>query len=70
MFILGRAIAGAGAAGIYQGALCIVGLTVPLEKRAIYLGIVPSSFILATCSGPIIGGALTSNAGWRWCFWI
>lgn len=70
MFILGRAIAGAGAAGIYQGALCIVGLTVPLEKRAIYLGVVPSSFILATCCGPIIGGVLTSDASWRWCFWI
>lgn len=62
MFILGRAIAGTDAGGIYLGAFCIVGLTVPLEKRPIYLGVVPSSFIIATRCGPIIGGALTSNA--------
>lgn len=68
MFILGRAIAGAGAADIYQGEFCIVGLTVPLEKRAIYLGIVPNLFIFATCSGPIVRKAFTSNASWRWYF--
>lgn len=37
MFILGRAIAGVGAAGLFQGALCIVGYTVPKLIRPIYL---------------------------------
>ncbi len=44
-FSLGRAIAGVGATGIYQGALFVVELIVPLEKRALYLGVVVSSFI-------------------------
>lgn len=69
-FILGRAICGCGGAGILQGALCIVALSVPLEKRALYLGIVVSSFGVAACFGPIVGGALTDHVTWRWCFWI
>ncbi|GLA89731.1 hypothetical protein AtubIFM56815_004219 [Aspergillus tubingensis] len=46
-FIVGRAITGVGAAGLYQGALSIVGLSVPLEKRPMYLGIVLSVFGIA-----------------------
>lgn len=70
IFIVGRAITGCGGAGILQGALCIVALIVPLNKRAFYLGIVVSSFGAAACFGPIMGGALTDHASWRWCFWI
>ena len=70
VFILGRAISGVGAAGLFQGALCIVGLSVPLAKRPLFLGIVVSSFGLATCFGPILGGALTTDVSWSWCFWI
>ena len=70
IFILGRAITGCGGAGVLQGALCIVALIVPLNKRAMYLGIVVSSFGAAACFGPIMGGALTDHASWRWCFWI
>lgn len=70
MFILGRAIAGVGAAGLFQGALCIVGYTVPKPKRPIYLSLVVSVFGLATCFGPVSGGAFTTKVSWRWCFWM
>lgn len=70
VFILGRAVAGLGAAGLFQGALGIVGLIVPLEKRPFYLGIVVSVFGIAVCFGPIVGGVLTDRASWRWCFWM
>ena len=70
VFILGRAITGCGGAGLLQGALCIVALSVPLEKRPLYLGIVVSSFGAAAGFGPIMGGALTDRLSWRWCFWI
>ena len=67
-FILVRAVTGIGAAGLFQEALCIIALSVPLEKRSLFLGIVISSFGLATCFGPILGGALTNDVSWRWCF--
>ena len=70
VFIVGRAIAGLGAAGLFQGALGIVGFSVPLVKRPLYLGIVVSVFGFATCFGPVLGGAFTSHLTWRWCFWM
>ena len=70
MFILGRAIAGLGAAGILQGSLNIIGHTVELEKRPLYMGIVISVFAVAVCVGPVLGGAFTTRVTWRWCFWM
>lgn len=69
-FILGRAIAGIGAAGILQGGLAIIGAIVPLQKRPLYISVVLSVFGLATCFGPVLGGAFTTSVSWRWCFYM
>ena len=69
-FITGRAIAGVGAAGLFQGGLAIISLIVELEKRPFYIGIVTSVFGLSVCVGPVLGGALTDGLSWRWNFWI
>lgn len=70
VFIAGRAIAGLGAAGILQGALSIIGLVVPIQKRPLYMGIVISVFAITVCVGPPLGGAFTQHVSWRWCFWM
>ncbi|KAE8850566.1 hypothetical protein PTNB73_00418 [Pyrenophora teres f. teres] len=70
MFIIGRAVAGAGAAALYSGGMTIIGFSVPLRKRAIYIAALSSMFGIASVVGPILGGAFTDRLSWRYCFWI
>ena len=70
MLIVGRAVAGAGAAALFSGGMTIVGFAVPLRKRAIYIAALSSMFGISSVVGPILGGVLTDRASWRWCFWM
>jgi len=70
MLIIGRAIAGAGAAGIFSGTLSILAATVELRLRALYTGVLSGLFGVSTAAGPLIGGAFTEHVSWRWVFYI
>lgn len=67
MLIGGRALAGLGAAGLMNGGLNIISNATPLEKRPLYTGIMIGIGQLGLVTGPLIGGALTEHATWRWC---
>ncbi|KAL2139652.1 hypothetical protein VTI28DRAFT_4877 [Corynascus sepedonium] len=70
MLIAGRAVAGAGSSGLMNGAWTIIGSSVPLAKQPVYTGIMMGIGQMALIVGPLIGGALTQYASWRWCFYI
>jgi len=68
--IVGRAIAGAGGAGIASGAYTIIAFSVPPAKRPAFTGLMGAVFGLASVIGPLLGGVFTDNLTWRWCFYI
>ena len=69
ILLLGRAIQGFGAGGIFPVASAFIGDTFPPEKRGSALGIIGSVFGLSAIFGPILGGLLL-NYGWQWLFII
>ncbi|KAI8628153.1 major facilitator superfamily domain-containing protein [Xylariaceae sp. FL1651] len=69
-FIVGRAFAGLGDAGVLSSGLTITARITPLQQRAMYTSIVGGLEGVATIVGPTIGGALVNTIGWRWGFWI
>ncbi len=69
MLLLGRAIQGMGAGGIFPVANAFIGDIFPPEKRGGALGILSSVWGLSGVLGPILGGLLL-NYVWQWLFII
>ena len=70
IFIVGRAIAGAGAAGVSCSGLTILLTIASDEKKPLFVGLFGGCFGVGLILGPILGGAFTEKLTWRWCFWV
>ena len=68
--IIGRAIAGLGAAGIGSGTYTIIAFSAGPKRRPMFTGIIGTSYGIAAVVGPLLGGALAGKVNWRWCFYI
>ena len=70
VLLIGRAMQGLGAGGIFPVASAVIGDTFPPEKRGGALGLIGAVFGLAFLVGPILGGILLGLFGWRSLFLV
>jgi EmrB/QacA subfamily drug resistance transporter len=65
-----RALQGLGAGAMLPINQAILGDIFPPAQRAKWIGILMSVFGFATIIGPLLGGWITDNVGWRWAFYV
>ncbi|OPB46325.1 MSF transporter [Trichoderma guizhouense] len=70
VFIIGRTIAGIGAAGVSSGAYTICAYISEPKKRAVHTAILGSIFGIGSILGPLLGGVFSKESTWRWCFYM
>jgi len=68
--LLGRAIQGFGAGGVFPVASAVIGDTFPPEKRGGALGLIGAVFGIAFLVGPILAGVMLAFLSWHWLFII
>ena len=65
-----RALQGIGGGIIMSNAFSVIGdLFVPAERPK-WQGVFGAVFGLSSVVGPLLGGFLTDNISWRWCFYL
>ncbi|KAF7360775.1 Efflux pump FUS6 [Mycena venus] len=68
--IIARIVQGMGGGGMTGLSSIIVADLVPLAERGAYQGFKTMMWTCAAGVGPILGGALSEKASWRWLFYI
>ncbi|KAI9231459.1 MAG: major facilitator superfamily domain-containing protein [Podila humilis] len=74
MLIIGRGVSGIGAGGLMAMVFIVLSDMLDMRERGKYIGLIGAMFSFSSVIGkylsPLLGGAFTDHATWRWSFWI
>ncbi len=70
LLIFFRVLQGAGGGGLAPSEQAILADTFPPEKRGQAFALYGFAVVCAPAIGPTLGGWITDNFNWRWCFYI
>jgi EmrB/QacA subfamily drug resistance transporter len=65
-----RALQGLAMGGLIALTQSIMGALIPPRQRGRYSGYMGAVMAVSTVSGPLLGGVISDNASWRWCFFV
>lgn len=68
--VVWRGLQGLGGGGLMILSQAIIADIVSAKDRGKYMGPMGALFGISAVIGPLLGGAFTDHADWRWCFWI
>ena len=61
---------GAGSAGLFTSAFAVVADLFPPAERSKWQGMFGAAWGVSSVIGPLLGGVLTQNLSWHWCFFV
>ncbi|GAB7342488.1 hypothetical protein MBLNU457_g0684t1 [Dothideomycetes sp. NU457] len=70
IFIVGRALTGIGAAGIFTVSIIIVIELSSAKSRGLFMGLLNAGYTIGVAGGATLAGALLPATGWRALFWL